>query len=615
MKMSRLSEIESNLPLWDMNVPYPGLESPEFELDIQATIQAVEELVALFDGHHISRQEKVALDRAVLETFEHILGQYNIIYDKVHTMRVYIESFVHTDSRYELAQTILSAFRLSLSQLSLLRTRLDGWIASLDLESLLEQSAVARDHAFILRKVQEQTVHQTSVAKETIDSKMSQRGKAISTSSWETIASQLTVKVVVDGEEREMTMSDVRKLAYHPDRDLRRRAYEAELAAWEQRAVLLAATLNSIKGKQILLAKERGWDSPLEDVLAKNNIDQQTLDALMTALHESFSDFQRYLQAKARLLGLPVLAWYDLNAPVAENAQSWPYARAKKFIIEQFGTYSSKMAMLAQRAFQEGWIDARPRAGKIDVSYCSHFRNDESRILVNYKPTFYEVTILAHELGHAYHNLNLAQRTALQRETPRTLAETSSTFCQTVVQMGGLKQASIQEQLTILDASLQFTTLAIVESTTWFLFEKAMCEKRERGELSVETLKQLMLDSQQQCYGDGLDTDARHPYVWAAWPHQYWYSFYNFQYAFGTLFALGLYRRYQENPEAFKMCYDDLLASTGMDDAAELAARFDIDIRSADFWRLSLDMIRGNIDRFETAVAQLAQDKLSMDGT
>jgi oligoendopeptidase F len=142
-----------------------------------------------------------------------------------------------------------------------------------------------------------------------------------------------------------------------------------------------------------------------------------------------------------------------------------------------------------------------------------------------------------------------------------------------------------------------------------------MCEKRERGELSVETLKQLMLDSQQQGYGDSLDPDARHPYVWAAWPHQYWYSFYNFQYAFGTLFALGLYRRYQEDPEAFKMCYDDLLASTGMDDAAELAARFDIDIRSADFWRLSLDMIRGNIDRFETAVAQLAQDKLTMDGT
>lgn len=610
--MSRLSEIESNLPLWNMNGLYPGLESAEFELDFQATIQAVAELATLFDGHHIARQEKVAIDRAVVETFEQILGHYNTIYDKVHTMRVYIESFVHTDSRHELAQVIKSAFRLSLRQLSLLRTRLDDWIASLDLESLLEQSAVARDHAFMLRKAQEQAAHQMSVAEETTASKLSQPGRATSTSSWETITSQLTVKVVVDGEEREMTMSDVRKLAYHPDRDLRRRAYEAEIASWEQMAVPLADTLNSIKGKQILLAKERGWESPLADVLAKDNIDQQTLDALMTALHEAFPDFQRYLQAKAYLLRLPVLAWYDLNAPVGENGQSWPYARAKQFIMEQFGTYSSKMATLAQRAFQEGWIDARPRAGKMDVSYCAHFRNDESRILVNYKPTFYEVTILAHELGHAYHNLNLAQRSTLQRETPRTLAETSSTFCQTLVQMGGLQQASIQEQLMILDASLQFTTLAIVEGTTWFLFEKAMCEKQESGELSVETLKQLMLDSQQQCYGDGLDPDARHPYVWAAWPHQYWYSFYNFQYAFGTLFALGLYRRYQEDSEAFKICYDDLLASTGMDDAAKLAARFDIDIRSADFWRSSLDMIRGNIDRFETAVAQLAQDKLSM---
>jgi pepF/M3 family oligoendopeptidase len=383
---------------------------------------------------------------------------------------------------------------------------------------------------------------------------------------------------------------------------LRRRAYEAELAAWEETAVPLVAALNSIKGEQVLLAKERGWTSPLDAALADNNIDTQTLEALLVAVQEAFPDFQRYLRAKAQLLGLPQLAWYDLYAPVGENGENWPYKKAKKFIVEQFGTYSPKMADLARQAFQKGWIDAQPRAGKIDVSYCARFQNGESRILVNFKPTFFEVTILAHELGHAYHNLNLAQRTALQRETPLTLAETASTFCQRLVQTGGIQQADTEEQITILEASLQLTTMMVVEVTTWLFFEKAVCEKRGRGELSLESLKQLMLDAQRQSYGDSLDPDALHPFIWTAWPHQYWSSFYNFQYTFGTLFALGLYQRYQADPDHFQAGYDDLLAATGMDDAAGLAARFDIDIRSADFWRASLAVVRADIDRFETAV-------------
>ncbi len=160
--------------------------------------------------------------------------------------------------------------------------------------------------------------------------------------------------------------------------------------------------------------------------------------------------------------------------------------------------------------------------------------------------------MLAHELGHAYHILNLAHRTALQRETPMTLAETASTFCQTIVQLGGLQQATHQEQITVLDASLQFTTLMALETTTWFMFEKAVCEKRASAELSLESLKQLMLDIQRQIYGDGLDQDELHPYTWTAWPHQYLFSFYNFQYSFGTLFSLGLFRRYQADPETFK---------------------------------------------------------------
>lgn len=236
------------------------------------------------------------------------------------------------------------------------------------------------------------------------------------------------------------------------------------------------------------------------------------------------------------------------------------------------------------------------------MNYGYHLRDDESRILVHHRPTFYAVNVLAHELGHAYHNLNLAPRTPLQRRAPGTLAETASTFCQTLVSQAGLQQADAHEQIVLLDAFLQMATLLVVTTATLFLFEKAFYEKRQQGELSLETLKQMMLEAQRQAYGDALDSSALHPYTFMALLPLY--SYWNFQYSFGLLLALGLYGRYRNGVSDFQVRCDDLLSATGMEAPADLAARFGIDIRSPSFWRSGLDVIRADIERFESAVAQ-----------
>ncbi len=216
------------------------------------------------------------------------------------------------------------------------------------------------------------------------------------------------------------------------------------------------------------------------------------------------------------------------------------------------------------------------------------------------------MSTLAHELGHAYHNLNLSSRTMLQRRTPMTLAETASIFCQTIVRQAALQEADVRGQITILEASLQSACQVVVDITSRFLFEQGVFEKRNQRELSPEELKGLMLDAQRQTYGEGLDSDTLHPYMWAVKPHYYSAerSFYNYPYMFGLLFGLGLYARYLDDPEGFKAGYDQLLSSTGMGDVAELAAQFGINIRSPDFWRSSLDVIREDIDRFESLIAQ-----------
>jgi len=596
-----MSTVSSTLPHWDMSVVYPGLESHEFVQGFSRVVQDVDELTHLFDAHHIMESPSTPLNSETIHAFELVIERYNAVLAAILTLNVYIMCFVTTNSYDSLAQARLSELQKPLVSLRQLGTRFTAWIGSLDVEALIARSAVARDHAFMLRKAKQRALHLMPPAQEALATELNVSSGTAWAKLHGDLTSQLSVSLELDGQRQELPMSMVRNLAYEADRDVRRRAYEAELAGWKQAAVPLASALNSIKGEVNVLTKHRGWQSPFEASLFDSNIDRETHEAMLAAAHESFPDFRRYLHAKARALGVARLAWYDLFAPVGKSDKVWEYDEAASFIIEQFGTYSSKLSNFAARAFREQWIDAEPRVGKVDGAFCAPLRKDESRVFANFKPSYGGMSTLAHELGHGYHNLNLAHRTMLQQDTPMTLAETASIFCETIVREAALRKAGVQEQISILEASLQGSCQVVVDITSRFLFEQRLFEARQQRELSVAELNNVMLEAQRETYGDGLDENALHPYMWAMKPHYYSTdtSFYNYPYMFGLLFGLGLYAQYQQDPEKFKQGYDNLLSSTGLADAATLAAQFGIDIHSADFWRASLDIIREDIERFE----------------
>ena len=591
-----------SLPQWNMSVVYPSLESPEFAKAFADVVQDIADLVKLFDAHHIMMQPPQDVDDAVLETFKAIVERYNKVLDRVKTVSVYISCFVSTNSHNNLAQAKMSELQQSQVQLSLLSTRFVAWLGSLDVEALIEHCDLARDHAYTLRKAKEQATHLMSSAEEALAAELGVGGGMAWAKLHNNITSQLMVKMEVAGQVQELPMSVIRNMAYDANRDLRHCAYEAELEGWKRAALPLASAMNSIKDEVNILTQHRGWGSPLDASLFNNNIDRQTLDAMFAAARASFPDFRRYLHAKARVLNLSRLAWYDLFAPLAANGKVWEFDEAADFIVEQFGTYSPKLSQFAARAFREQWVDAQPRPGKRDGAYCASLRGEESRVFANFRSAFSGMSTLAHELGHGYHNFNLAHRTSLQRSTPMTLAETASIFCETIIRHAALKNADKQERIAILEASLSGSCQVVVDIVSRFLFEQNVFEKRKQRELSIDELNTLMIEAQRETYGDGLDQDALHPYMWAVKSHYYstarW--FYNYPYMFGLLFGLGLYARYQQDPEAFKQGYDDLLSSTGLADAATLAARFGIDLRSQAFWNASLDVIRRDIDEFET---------------
>jgi oligoendopeptidase F len=594
--------VSETLPHWDMTVVYPALDSPEFNHDLTATRQAFDTMTSLFDRLGIDRRDRQSTDDAAVAAFETVVPALNELLERFSTLRAYVYSFVATDSRNDQAQATFSMLMREGVRLTKLLRRLTAWLGGLDVETLIQRSTIARDHAYLVRRAAEEARHLMSPAEEELAAELDLSSGIAWARMYQNLTSQILVPIEREGQTVELPMTQVRNLARDPDRAVRRSAHEAELAAWERAALPLASALNSIKGQVLTLSRRRRWESPLEASLFDNGIDRATLDAMMTTAREFFPDFRRYLRAKARLLGLERLAWYDLFAPVGSGGRSWRFSDAEAFIVAQFTRYSTRMGDFAARAFRERWIDAEPRAGKVGGAFCMSLRRDESRILLNHDPTADSMFTLAHELGHGYHNLNLAQQTMLNRDTPMTLAETASIFCETIVRNAALQDASRDETLEILEAFLSGACQVVVDITSRFLFETALFEQRATRDLSVAELCALMIDSQKQTYGDALDEQTLHPFMWAVKGHYYssGFSFYNYPYMFGLLFGLGLYAAYQRAPDAFQTRYDDLLASTGLASPLELAARMEIDLRSPAFWRASLEVIRHDIDRFES---------------
>lgn len=580
------------LPLdWDTDSLFPSLDSPKFASACAELTKAIERFATTLEA---------AERRGGAESVADVITAQNEIIEQNRLIGAFIAALVTTNSRNDAARAAESELDMRMLPFEKLTTRVAAWIGTLDLDALIPQSSLLREHEFALRKIHVASQHLMSPAEEELASDLSLSG----ISAWQklqgNVSSQLIVNVDLPDGPKAVPMSLVRTMAYDPNRDIRQAAYQAELDAWKANEVPIAAAMNSIKGATEVLTKRRGWDSALDMALFNANIDRETLDAMMKAAHESFPDFRRYLNAKARALGIDKLAFYDIFAPLTGEGRSWSYEDGAAFVSRQFRGYSDKLGDFADRAFGQAWVDVYPKPGKRDGAFCMSVQKEVSRILMNFKPSFGSVSTLAHELGHGYHNLCLSDRTGLQRRTPMTLAETASIFCETIIRQAGMAEADAGERLTILEASLQGSCQVVVDITSRFLFESTVFERRAAREMSAAELCEAMLHAQRQTYGEGLDTELLHPYMWAAKPHYYGgRSFYNFPYMFGLLFGLGLYSVYQREPTGFHERYDDLLSSTGLADAATLGQRFGIDIRSADFWRGSLAQVRADIDEFE----------------
>ena len=274
---------------------------------------------------------------------------------------------------------------------------------------------------------------------------------------------------------------------------------------------------------------------------------------------------------------------------------------AKDYLISHFSPFASDMADMMKQAFEEEWIDFYPKKGKVGGAFCANLPFvKQSRVLTNFDGNIGDVVTLAHELGHAYHGMMIEDHRILNTDYSMPVAETASTFNENIIMNAVIEEASDEEKLVLLENQLQDLTQIMCDIYSRFLFESEVFERRKNEFLFSKDLEEIMLNAQKTAYGDGLDPNYLHPYMWVNKGHYYssQLSFYNFPYAFGLLFAKGLYAEYLKKGSDFVSEYERLLSITGKNKIADITKEVGIDIHDKEFWNNSLKTIEEDIEKF-----------------
>ncbi|MGN1015573.1 MAG: M3 family oligoendopeptidase [Faecousia sp.] len=575
--------------VWNLDPLYKGFDDPAFDADMgklrelvaqvnefAASLPQAEPLEGLREGIRLMEELTQLINR---------LGEYASLRQSADTR--------NTECGSKLGQVMQIA-----SSCAGADAAFREWAAKLsDLDELLERDEVLKAYRYFFHNIRLDASHLLGAKGEEIAARLGLSGG----NAWADLQGYLTSTVKVSYRGQTTNLSAIRNMAYDPDPSVRKDAYEAEIACYEAIKDPVAHALNAIKLETISDCALRGFASPLDRTLEQSRMKRETLEAMLGAMDEYLPKFWQYLKAKGKALGHENgLPWYDLFAPMGSTDRKYTTQEARDILVKLFSTFDKELADMVARAFDNAWIDFYPRDGKVGGAFCAGVEAlGESRILTNFDGQFGDVVTLAHELGHAFHNQCIRDHRPLNRDYSMPVAETASTFNECVVMAAAIRDAqSDEEKLALIEGQLQDACQIICDIYSRFRFEAKVLENREEQFMDADTLCSYMLEAQKQSYGDGLDESCLHPYMWVCKSHYYGSTFYNFPYAFGGLFARGLYARYQAEGADFVPKYKKLLYTTTVATAEDTAKVAGIDLTDKDFWRGALQTIADQIDLF-----------------
>ncbi len=603
---------KNNIPRWNLDSIFPSIKTDEYKkalTDFSASMDDFEKLLTQDGNSDFNKWLSALIEtRNKIHEFSQTLGAYAYIIYSVDT----------TNTEYLNNLSKIEEIGLRVNQLELKFK--SALVAHKDkLPDFYKALPEYEEYRFLLQEAIDETSHQMSAAEENLAGELQRTGG----DAWGRLQEQI-ISTSKDAETGK-TFNELRNDAWSKNADQRKDSHFREVAILKQNEVALSACLNNIKGATVALNKRRNWNEAIDRALASSRMSRATLDALIGAIEESLPMWRKYFIAKAKYLRAhnltaseisgtsgkdEGLAFYDLFAPVVASPEKknpdsllgrkWSFDEARDYIVERYNSFSTAMGDFAKNAFDSGWIDAEIREGKVGGAYDEDFpKGHQSRILSNFSGEFGDLITLAHELGHAYHFSCLKGKPAVFFSYPMTLAETASTFAETIVKQDIISKCSDEDLLQILDIDLQDAGQVLVDILSRFYFERSVFEKRQTSELSAADFCELMRDAQEKSYGCGLSSE-RHEYMWALKSHYYStdLDFYNYPYAFGQLFGAGLYSRYQNEGPEFAKTYAELLSHTGSMSCEDLCKNAGFDITKREFWKSGIEMYAKEIEKF-----------------
>ena len=610
---------------WDLSGEYPAADSAEIDADLETVGTLLADIerrnVALIplldDAASLTIESADDAIREAREIFARIERARKLVGDP----ETYAECCLSVDSQDEQAQALLGRLQSINKRFDELAEPLGQF---LDLapeevvESYLDDPAVAPAR-FSVEHSRRRRHELLPLAEENLVTGLGEDGIHAWGRLYDQLSGTLTCEVTVGNELRTTGIAEAAGLMQKPDDKVRENAWRAINAAWDEHAESCAAAINAIAGWRLEMCRKRSAPAGatvhyLDAPLHANRIQQETLDTVLKVAEEGIPLARRAALLQAKAYGKSHYGPWDNRAPapVADGEAGGPiaYEEALDLIAGAYGEVEPAMGdfvrMMAEKNWIEGTVGPRKRPG----AYCTGFLKSRTpRVYMTYTGGGSDVITLAHELGHAFHSWVMRDLPDSQRRYGMSIAETASTFGETIVRDALLRRAdSPSAALDIVWEEAAALVTFILNIPTRFEFERNFHDARAERPVLPRELKTMMSAAWKKWYGESIGEGD--PMFWASKLHFYisGLSFYNFPYLFGYLFSLGVYARREAFGDEFYPRYQALLRDTGRMTTEDLADKhLGVDLTQPDFWRDTLAMMEPRIDHFEALVNAQAQ--------
>jgi len=436
--------------------------------------------------------------------------------------------------------------------------------------------------------------HVLSEPEERILAETANTGKHAFSRLFDEMMTAMRFDLEVDGKTAQVGEEEVLSQLYHPDRDTRKKAAASLTKGLRENARPLAFIFNTLVQDKSVNDRLRSYPAPIASRNLSNEIENESVDALLDACVGRYDLVARYYGMKAKLLGLDRLEDYDRYAPIAGEAGECSFDDARDIVQSAYGDFAPEMATITKRFFDDKWIDAELREGKRGGAFCASTLPElHPYVLLNYTGNLRDVMTVAHELGHGVHQSLAAEQGLFELDTPLTTAETASVFGEMLVFRRLMREEPDPKvRLALLCGKLEDAFATVFRQVAMTRFEQSLhAARREEGELALERINELWMDANRPMFGDSVHLSDDYAWWWLYIPHFLHSPFYCYAYAFGELLVLALLRRYDEEGEAFVPRYMDLLRAGGSDSPRALLSHIQLDIGDPDFWKGGLALL------------------------